>query len=130
MIAPPVFVITASSLDREEGVRLLTEVNDKIRLKIESFKGRFKVKMAPKVVTDLDEAELARQMEQMEAENEQVAGDTDSEEDGSETDEDPDMEGLKAPKELDEDDPKMKAISGLMENAQIKDDGEEDPDYE
>jgi len=86
--------------------------------------------MAPKVVTDLDEAELARQMEQMEAENEQVAGDTDSEEDGSETDEDPDMEGLKATKELDEDDPKMKAISGLMENAEIKDNGEEDPDYD
>lgn len=130
LIAPPVYVITSSSLDREEGVRLLTEVNEKIKVKIESFKGRFKVKMAPKVVTDLDEAELARQMEQMEAENEQVAGDTDSEEDGSETDEDPDMEGLKATKELDEDDPKMKAISGLMENAEIKDNGEEDPDYD
>jgi len=40
------------------------------------------------------------------------------------------MEGLKATKELDEDDPKMKAISGLMENAEIKDNGEEDPDYD
>ena len=71
LIAPPVYVITSSSLDRDEGVKLLQDVIEKIKASIESFKGRFKVKMAPKVVTDLDEAELARQMEQMEAENEQ-----------------------------------------------------------
>lgn len=125
LIAPPVYVVTSSSLDREEGVKLLQEVIDKIKISIESFKGRFKVKMAPKVVTDLDEAELARQMEQMEAENEQVAGDTDSEEDGSESDEDIDTENLK---ELNEDDPKVKAVSGLMEKANI-DDNTEDPSW-
>lgn len=132
LIAPPVYVITSSSLDREEGVRVLFEVSEKIKVKIESYKGRFKVKMAPKVVTDLDEAELARQMEQMEAENEQVAGDTDSEEDSEATDEDPDMEGLKATstKLLDEDDPKLKAISGLMADAEIKDDVDvDDPSW-
>lgn len=125
LIAPPVYVVTSSSLDRDEGVKLLQEVIDKIKISIESFKGRFKVKMAPKVVTDLDEAELARQMEQMEAENEQVAGDTDSEEDGSESDEDIDTENLK---ELNEDDPKVKAVSGLMEKANI-DDNTEDPSW-
>lgn len=125
LIAPPVYVVTSSSLDREEGVRLLQEVSEKIKVKIESFKGRFKVKMAAKVVTDLDEAELARQMEQMEAENEQVAGDTNSEESGSETDEDPDMEGLKD----NEDDPKMKAISGLKDMKIKDDDNDEDQSW-
>jgi translation initiation factor 2 subunit 1 len=57
---------------------------------IESMKGRFKIKMEPKVVTDLDEAELARQMDMLEAENEQIAGDTDSEEDSDSSEEDDD----------------------------------------
>lgn len=119
LIAPPVYVVTSSSLDREDGVRVLQEVIDKIKISIESFKGRFKVKMAPKVVTDYDEAELARQMEQMEAENEQVAGDTDSEEE-SESDGDIDTEGLK-PAVDESEDPKMKAVSGLMANTKIDD---------
>lgn len=122
LIAPPVYVVTSSSLDREEGVRLLQEVIEKIKVKIESFKGRFKIKMSPKVVTDLDEAELARQMEQMEAENEQVAGDTDSEESGSESDEDVDIENLK---EVNEEDPKVKAVSGLLKDVNIKENDED-----
>lgn len=126
LIAPPVYVVTSSSLDRDEGVKLLVEVIEKIKVSIESYKGRFKVKMAPKVVTDLDEAELARQMEQMEAENEQVAGDTDSEEDGSESDEDVDTENLK---EANEDDPKVKAVAGLMNDVNIKDDAGEDQSW-
>ena len=130
LIAPPVYVVTSSSLDREEGVKLLQDVIDKIKVSIESFKGRFKVKMAPKVVTDLDEAELARQMDQLEAENEQVAGDTDSEESGSDSNEDDlDEEGNKKVKkstELNPDDPKMKAISGLLSEVQIEDAGQDD----
>lgn len=122
LIAPPVYVVTSSSLDRDEGVRLLHEVIEKIKVSIESFKGRFKIKMAPKVVTDLDEAELANQMAQMEAENEQVAGDTDSEESGSGSDEDLDVEGLKLSKKAeDENDPKVKAVSGLMAEVDIND---------
>ena len=36
----------------------------------------------PKVVTDIDEAELAKRLEQHERENEEVPGDDDEEEDG------------------------------------------------
>ena len=135
LIAPPVFVCTSSSLDREEGVKLLQDVIEKIKTTIESYKGRFKVKMAPKVVTDLDEAELARQMDILEAENEQVAGDTDSEEsDGSEEsgDDDEAATGDKPKKELDADDPKQKAISGLMDNLQLaanQEDNEDDQNW-
>ena len=70
LIAPPVYVVTSSSLDRDEGVKLLKDVIEKIKTSIESMKGRFKVKMEPKVVTDLDEAELARQMDMLESEDE------------------------------------------------------------
>ena len=63
LIAPPVYVVTLTSLDRDEGVKLLKDVIEKIKTSIESMKGRFKIKMEPKVITDLDEAELARQME-------------------------------------------------------------------
>lgn len=79
LIAPPTFVVTSTSLDREEGIKLLQLVIEKIQKSIESQKGRFKIKMAPKVVTDLDEAELAKQLDQLEAENEQVAGDSETE---------------------------------------------------
>ena len=127
LIAPPVYVITSSSLDRDEGVKLLQDVIEKIKASIESFKGRFKVKMAPKVVTDLDEAELARQMEQMEAENEQVAGDTDSEEGESEDDGEIDTENLKA---NDEDDPKLRAVAGLMKDVDINKDEDDGDDQQ
>jgi translation initiation factor 2 subunit 1 len=116
LIAPPVYVVTSSSLDREEGVKLLKEVIEKIRIHIETNKGRFKVKMEPKVVTDLDEAELARQMDILEAENEQIAGDTDSEEDSDSEDQDDDDEeggaGEKSKKKRAADE----ALSGLLLN--------------
>jgi translation initiation factor 2 subunit 1 len=128
LIAPPVYVVTSSSLDREEGVKLLQEVIDKIKTTIESFKGRFKVKMPPKVITDVDEAELARQMDLLEAENEQVAGDTDSEESDSEEDSGDDGDGSdKKKRELDDDDdPKQKAISGLMDNLHLNNEENDD----
>jgi translation initiation factor 2 subunit 1 len=128
LIAPPIYVVTSSSLDRDEGVKLLQEVIDKIKASIESFKGRFKVKMAPKVVTDLDEAELARQMDQLEAENEQVAGDTDSEEDEDEDDDDEEASEEKKAKEKNEDDPKLRAVAGLMTEMNLANEPEVDDD--
>lgn len=43
LIAPPVYVVTSTSLDREEGVKLLQDVIDLIKTSIEAQKGRFKV---------------------------------------------------------------------------------------
>ena len=45
---------------------MLREVIEKIRVSIETMKGRFRVKMEPKVVTEVDEAELTRQMNLLE----------------------------------------------------------------
>lgn len=81
LIAPPVYVITSTSLDRDEGVKTLQAVIDRIKESIEKSKGRFKVKMEPKAITDLDEAELARELEKLNEENEEVSGDDDEDED-------------------------------------------------
>jgi len=119
LIAPPVYVVTSSSLDREEGVKVLHEVIEKIQVSIEAAKGRFKVKMPPKVVTDLEEAELARQMDMLEAENEQVAGDTDSEE--SDSGEEDEEEGGNEPASDAKKSLKEKAMNNLMDNLSVAD---------
>jgi translation initiation factor 2 subunit 1 len=114
LIAPPVYVVTSSSLDREEGVKLLHDVIDKIKASIESYKGRFKVKMPPKVVTDLDEAELVRQMDLLEQENEEVAGDTETEESEENDSNEEDEDGSKQKGD------KVKKLTGAMENVKLK----------
>lgn len=87
LIAPPVYVVTSSSLDRDEGIKLLQAVINKVKESIELQKGRFKVKMEPKVVTDLDEADLQREMEKLDAENEEVSADDDDEDEDDDDDE-------------------------------------------
>uniref|UniRef100_A0A8C4QYP0 Eukaryotic translation initiation factor 2 subunit 1 n=1 Tax=Eptatretus burgeri TaxID=7764 RepID=A0A8C4QYP0_EPTBU len=50
-----------------------------IKEKIEEKRGVFNIQLAPKVVTDMDETELARQLEKLEKENAEVDGDDDAE---------------------------------------------------
>ena len=92
LIAPPVYVVTSTCLDRDEGIQILKDVIDKIQTSIRAQKGRFNVKMQPKVITDIDEADLARQMELLEEENQEVAADTETESDDSEAEEGADLE--------------------------------------
>jgi translation initiation factor 2 subunit 1 len=108
LIAPPVYVVTSTCLDRDEGLALLKEVIEKIQVSIESQRGRFKIKMQPKVVTDIDEADLARQLEILEEENQEVAADDDESEE--EDEEDGVIEG---------------AVAGLVAGLAVKD-GEDD----
>lgn len=58
LIAPPLYVVTATCLDRNEGLKALWSVIDKIKLGIEQYRGIFKIKMEPKVVTDVDDVAL------------------------------------------------------------------------
>jgi translation initiation factor 2 subunit 1 len=58
LIAPPLYVVTATCLDRNEGLTALTNVIEKIKQGIEKYRGIFKIKMEPKVVTDVDDATL------------------------------------------------------------------------
>lgn len=74
-------VMTTSTPEKQDGLKILQDAIEKIESTITSLGGVFKVQMAPKVVTATDEAELVKQMERAEAENAEVAGDDDGEED-------------------------------------------------
>ncbi|XP_076172605.1 eukaryotic translation initiation factor 2 subunit alpha [Ptiloglossa arizonensis] len=82
LIAPPLYVMTTSTPEKQDGLKALSDAIDVIQNKITSLGGVFNVQMAPKVVTATDEAELARQMERAELENAEVAGDDDEEVEG------------------------------------------------
>ncbi|XP_017761756.1 PREDICTED: eukaryotic translation initiation factor 2 subunit 1 [Eufriesea mexicana] len=80
LIAPPLYVMTTSTPEKQDGLKALNDAIDAIQNKITLLGGVFNVAMTPKVVTATDEAELARQMERAELENAEVAGDDDEEE--------------------------------------------------
>ncbi|CAL8070229.1 unnamed protein product [Orchesella dallaii] len=88
LIAPPLYVVTTSTPERQDGITLLQEAIGKIEETIKKLGGSFNVQMAPKVVTALDEAELARMLDRLELENQEVAGDDDEEEDDEENEND------------------------------------------
>jgi len=95
LIAPPLYVMTTSTPDKSLGLKSLENAIENIRNTISTFEGgEFKVIMPPKVVTAIDEADLARRMERAEAENAEVAGDDEGEDeegmkyDGGESGED------------------------------------------
>lgn len=94
LIAAPLFVVTAQTMNREEGIEAVEKALDAIRTTIESHQGTFKTVMAPKVLTDLDEEEIKKRMEMLEAEEEGMS-DEEEEEAGEE-------EGMVAPKGLDQ----------------------------
>lgn len=83
LVAPPLYVMTCTILDREQGIHRLQEAIEEVTEKIKTYGGNCSVRMAPKAVTEHDDAELKRLMEQREKENQEVSGD----EDESESDE-------------------------------------------
>jgi len=92
LIAPPLFVMTTNTLERQDGIVALQTALDAIRAHIEGQGGKFEVKMAPKVVSDTEEAELRKQMEELELANKEVSGDEDSDEESDSDDDDDDDE--------------------------------------
>lgn len=80
LIAPPGYVVTAQTMDRDKGLEKLNEALKKIEDSIKAAGGMFTIQQAPKVVTDVDDAELARRLEKLDQENQEVAGDDDEDE--------------------------------------------------
>ncbi|XP_063405959.1 eukaryotic translation initiation factor 2 subunit 1-like [Mytilus trossulus] len=95
LIAPPLYVMTTSTLERTEGMALLNKAIATIKEDIEEAGGIFNIQQAPRFVSDTDEVELAKQMQRLEEENREISGDEDSEgeqngTDGEEEEEDKD----------------------------------------
>ncbi|XP_059471762.1 eukaryotic translation initiation factor 2 subunit 1 [Neocloeon triangulifer] len=81
LIAPPLYVMTTSTSEKDDGITALAAAIEIIRDNITAVDGgQFNVKTEPHVTTKMDDARLAKQLEQAEAETRQVAGDDDEEE--------------------------------------------------
>jgi len=87
LIAPPLYVVTMTTLDRDGALDAIGRANNAIKESIENNNGTFVVKMEPKVVTDTDEAELKTELERLEQLNQEKDGDEEETESESEEDE-------------------------------------------
>ncbi|KAK5063094.1 eukaryotic translation initiation factor 2 subunit alpha [Exophiala bonariae] len=87
LVSPPHYVLTSQCLDKQLGIQLLEEAIKDIDQTISASGGSCAVKMAPKAVTEHDDAELQALMDKRAKENEEISGD----EDLSESDEGPEI---------------------------------------
>ncbi|PLB53276.1 putative eukaryotic translation initiation factor 2 alpha subunit [Aspergillus steynii IBT 23096] len=75
LVAPPLYVLTSQCLDKTIGIKMLEEAIQRIDAKIKEANGGCIIKMAPKAVTEHDDAALQELMEKRERENMEVSGD-------------------------------------------------------
>lgn len=75
LVSPPLYVLTCQTLDKNLGIKLLEEAIQSIETKIKAASGGLVVKMAPKAVTEHDDAKLQELMDKRERENMEVSGD-------------------------------------------------------
>lgn len=75
LVAPPLYVMLCSALDKTKGIDLLTRAIDVMRDEIRSAKGELQVKAAPRAVDERDDKLLANLMTTLEAQNQEVDGD-------------------------------------------------------
>jgi translation initiation factor 2 subunit 1 len=79
LVSPPLYVLTSQCIDKSQGIAKLDEAIRDVETAIGAYDGgRCAVKMAPKAVTENDDAELQALMARRERENAQVSGDEDS----------------------------------------------------
>lgn len=83
LIAPPMYVMTTMTLDKDVGIEILNKALELVTEQIVKKGGKIEVKLAPKAVSQREETELEAMMARLAAENEEQDGD---EEDGSESD--------------------------------------------
>ncbi|KAK5175472.1 eukaryotic translation initiation factor 2 subunit alpha [Saxophila tyrrhenica] len=83
LVSPPLYVLTSQTLDKQIGIDVLNEAIKEVDANIRAAGGLCAIKMAPKAVTENDDAELQALMDKRERENQEVSGD----EDESESDE-------------------------------------------
>ncbi|KJE91405.1 eukaryotic translation initiation factor 2 alpha subunit [Capsaspora owczarzaki ATCC 30864] len=86
LIAPPLYVMTTTSLDREKGIKALSNAIEAIRESITASKGVLHVQNEPRAVTETDDKQLAELMEDYARRQTERPGDDDSS--GSEDEED------------------------------------------
>ncbi|KAJ8769415.1 hypothetical protein K2173_002905 [Erythroxylum novogranatense] len=79
-VAAPHYVLTAQTLDKEQGIAILNNAIAACTETIIKHKGKLTVKEAPRAVSERDDQLLAEHMAKLRNDNEEVSGDEDSEE--------------------------------------------------
>lgn len=75
LIAPPIYVLSTMTLEKDTGINLLQKAIHVIEERIVAKGGKMDVKMAPKAVSLKEETELQAMMERITRENIEVDGD-------------------------------------------------------
>ena len=75
LVSPPLYVLTSQCLEKHTGITTLESAIKEIEGNIRANGGGCVTKMAPKAVTENDDAELQALMEKRERENMEVSGD-------------------------------------------------------
>merc|ERR1712216_282990 len=79
-LAPPLYVMTCSALDKVVGIKMLNDAIELMTSEIRKAKGELQVKVAPRAVDERDDKALSNLMSTLEAQNQEVDGDADEEE--------------------------------------------------
>ncbi|XP_044508508.1 eukaryotic translation initiation factor 2 subunit alpha homolog isoform X1 [Mangifera indica] len=85
LVAPPLYVLTTQTLDKDQGISVLTKAIAACTEAIEKQKGKLIVKEEPRAVSERDDKLLAEHMAKLHQQNEEVSGDEDSEEEEEDT---------------------------------------------
>jgi len=78
LVAPPLFVMVTTSLDKESGIKALNEALATITEEIKKSKGNLTVKIAPRAFSELEENELNQTIEEEERKKVPQDGDGDA----------------------------------------------------
>jgi len=80
LVAPPLYVMLCSALDKTKGIQLLNDAIEAMTEDIRESKGELTVKVAPRAVDERDDKLLASLLTTLEGQNKEVDGDDDEEE--------------------------------------------------
>lgn len=80
LVAPPLYVLTTTTLDKTKGVEVLTAACEACQKSIEKARGKLLVKEGARAVSERDDRLLTEKLEALENANREVDGDVDSEE--------------------------------------------------
>ena len=80
LVAPPIYVLTMQTLEKQAGIDVLKLACDACKESIEGAKGKFVLVREPRVVSEREDRIWELKLNEMEEANREVSGDEDSEE--------------------------------------------------
>ncbi|AQL07357.1 Eukaryotic translation initiation factor 2 subunit alpha [Zea mays] len=80
LVAPPLYVLTTQTLDKDQGISVLTTAVKACTAEIEKYKGKLVVKEPPRAVSEREDKLFLDQIDSLMEQNAEVDGDADSEE--------------------------------------------------